>query len=145
VTHKILVIQGAGLNMRGKAQVEVFGPMTLADYDEQVRKSASELGMTAEIFHSNIEGEVINRVYAAHEEGFDGAIINPGGHMSGYPALCAALGQVSFPVFELHISNPAKRGRNSEVAAVCQGVITGFGVQGYDLALRGLKTLLAKS
>ena len=67
MTHKILVIQGAGLNMRGKAQVDVFGPMTLADYDEHVRKSASELGVTVEIFHSNIEGEVINRVYAAHD------------------------------------------------------------------------------
>lgn len=145
MTHKILVIQGAGLNMRGKAQIEVFGPMTLADYDAQVRKSADELGLDVEIFHSNIEGEVINRLYAAFEEGFDGAIINPGGHMSGYPALCAAIGQMSFPVFELHISNPAKRGRNSEVAAVCQGVITGFGVHGYHLAMQGIKATITKS
>ena len=58
--------------------------------------------------------------------------------MSGYPALVAAIGQVSFPVWELHLSNPARRGRVSEVAGAAQGVITGFGIHGYELALRGI-------
>ena len=138
MSYKYLIIQGAGLNMRGKVQMEVFGPMTLADYDENIRNYAAQIDVAVEIFHSNIEGEVINRLYAAHEEAFDGAIINPGGFMSGYPALCAAIAQVSFPVWELHISNPARRGRNSDVAAVTQGVITGFGVRGYYLAMQGM-------
>ena len=57
---KVLVIHGAGMNMRGKAQIEVFGPMKLPEYDKHIRKYASELGIKVEIFHSNIEGEVIN-------------------------------------------------------------------------------------
>ena len=140
---KILVIHGSGMNMRGKAQLDVFGPMTLPQYDEHIRKYASELGMEVDIFHSNVEGEVINKFYAAHDGGADGAIINPAGYSTGHPALTAAISQVRFPTFELHISNPARRGRISEVGQVARGVVTGFGIFGYSLALRGLKEILA--
>lgn len=140
---RILVIHGAGMNMRGKAQVEVFGPMKLPEYDAQIRAYAADLGVEVEIFHSNIEGEVINRVYAAHDEGIDAAIINPSGFTRGYPALVAAIGSVKFPTIEVHISNPARRGLNSDVATASQGAIAGFGIAGYELALRGLRTLLA--
>ena len=140
---KILIVHGAGMNMRGKAQIEVFGPMTLPQYDEKIRHYASELGVEVEIFHSNIEGEVINKFYAAHERGVDAAIINPAGYTTGYPALMAAIAQVRFPTIELHISNPAKRGRESEVSRVSRGVVAGFGIYGYHLALRGIKELLA--
>jgi 3-dehydroquinate dehydratase-2 len=136
---KVLVIHGAGMNMRGKSQLDVFGPMTLPEYDQNIRKYASELGVEVEIFHSNIEGEVINKLYAAHDGGVDAAIINPAGYTTGHPALAAAIGQVRFPVFELHISNPARRGRVSEIAPACRGVLTGFGIFGYHLALRGIK------
>lgn len=139
---KILVIHGAGMNMRGKAQIEVFGPMKLAEYDKHIRKYAAELGMKVEIFHSNIEGAVINKLYAAHDGGVDAAIINPAGFTTGYPALTAAIGQVKFPTVELHISNPARRGRVSEIATACRGVVTGFGIFGYWVAMRGLKELL---
>jgi 3-dehydroquinate dehydratase-2 len=140
---KVLVVHGAGMNMRGKAQIDVFGPMTLADYDQHIRKYAAELGVEVEIFHSNVEGEVINRFYAAHDAGVDAAIINPAGFTRGYPALVAAIAQVKFPTFELHISNPARRGGISEVAPACRGVITGCGIFGYHLALRGVKEILA--
>src|SRR5688572_6292206 len=120
---KILVVHGAGMNMRGKSQLDIFGPMTLPQYDEHIRKYASELGMDVEIFHSNVEGEVINRFYEAHDGGVDAAIINPAGYTTGHPALTAAIGQVRFPTFELHISNPARRGRISEVASVTRGVV----------------------
>ena len=139
---KVLVVHGAGMNMRGKAMVDVFGPMTLPQYDEQIRKYAAELGMEVEIFHSNIEGEVINKFYEAHEKGIDGAIINPASYMMGYPALMAAISQVRFPTIELHVSNPARSGRISEMARVCRGVVTGFGVFGYYVALRGLAELI---
>jgi 3-dehydroquinate dehydratase len=136
---KILVIHGAGMNMRGKAQVEIFGPMTLPEYDAKIRAYAGELGIEVEIFHSNIEGEVINRIYAAHDEGLAGAIINPAGFTRGYPALIDAIGKVGFPTIELHISNPARRGASSDVAGSCLGGISGFGIAGYALALRGLR------
>jgi len=136
---KVLVIHGAGMNMRGKSQIDVFGPMTLPEYDQHIRRYASELDVEVEIFHSNIEGEVINKLYAAHDGGVDAAIINPAGYTTGHPALAAAIGQVRFPVFELHISNPARRGRVSEIAPACRGVLTGFGIFGYYLALRGIR------
>lgn len=139
---KVLIVHGAGMNMRGKAQIEVFGSMTLEGYDEHIRRYASELGMEVEIFHSNLEGEVVNKFYEAHERAFDAAIINPAGYIIGYPALMGAISQVRFPTFELHISNPARRGKDSEIARVSRGVVTGFGVFGYYVALRGIAELL---
>jgi 3-dehydroquinate dehydratase II len=140
---KVLVIHGAGMNMRGKVQLEIFGPMTLPEYDEKIHGYAAELGLEVEIFHSNIEGEIVNRLYDANDRGVDAAIFNPAAFGSGYPAIVAALSQVKFPTIEVHISNPIRRGPASQTAAVSQGVVAGFGVAGYDLALRGLKGLLA--
>jgi 3-dehydroquinate dehydratase-2 len=141
---KILVIHGAGMNMRGKVQTELFGPMTLPEYDERIRGYARELGVEVEIFHSNIEGEVINRLYAANDQGFDAAIFNPAGFSRGYPALVAAISQVKFPTIELHMSNPVRRGPVSETATVSHGMVTGFGIVGYYLGLRGLRDTLKK-
>ena len=134
---KVLVIHGAGMNMRGKVQVDVFGPMTLPQYDEQIRKYAAELKVDVEIFHSNIEGEVINKFYEAHENKIDAAIINPAGYTTGHPALAAAISQVAFPTIELHVSNPAKRGTVSDIGRAARSTIAGFGVYGYHMALRG--------
>ena len=75
---KILVIHGAGMNMRGKVQTEIFGPMTLPEYDERIRGYANELGVEIEIFHSNIEGEVINRLYEANDQRLRRGDIQPG-------------------------------------------------------------------
>ena len=140
---KVLIVHGAGMNMRGKAQIDVFGPMTLPEYDEHIRKYAAGLGVEVEIFHSNIEGEVINKFYEAHERGVDAAIINPAGYTTGHPALMAAIAQVRFPTIELHISNPARRGRESEIARVARAVVTGCGIFGYNLAMRGILDMLA--
>lgn len=141
---KILVIHGAGMNMRGKVQTEIFGTMTLPEYDRHIRQYAEELGVEIEIFHSNIEGEVVNRLYAALDQSFDAALFNPAGFSRGYPALTAAISQVSFPVIEVHISNPVRRGPVSDTAQVSQGMVTGFGVAGYYLALRGARDLVTR-
>ena len=140
---KILIVHGAGMNMRGKVQNEIFGPMTLPEYDERIRGYAAELGLDVEIFHSNIEGEVINKFYEANDQSFDAALFNPAAFGSGYPALVAAISQVGFPTIEVHISNPIRRGPASQTAGVSQGVVAGFAVAGYALALRGIKDLLA--
>ena len=140
---KILVVHGAGMNMRGKVQIETVGPMTLPEYDTKIRAFAQELGVEIEIFHSNVEGEVINKFYEANDKGFDGALINPAGFSVGYPALCAAISQVKFPTIEIHISNPARRGMVSDIAKVSQGTVTGFAIAGYEVGLRGIKALLA--
>jgi len=141
---RVLVVHGAGMNMRGKSQIDVFGPLTLAQYDEHIQRYARELEFEAEIFHSNVEGEVINRFYDAFDRKIDGAVINPAGYTTDHPALYAAITQVGFPVIEVHLSNPAARGRISDVGRVCRSVVTGFGITGYWLALRGLQELLAR-
>ena len=140
---KILIIHGAGMNMRGKVQTEIIGPMTLPEYDDRLRGYAAELGLEVEIFHSNVEGEVINKLYDADDRGFDAALFNPAGFGTGYPALVAAIGQVRYPTIEIHISNPVRRGPVSETARVSHCMVTGFGLPGYYLALRGVKEMLA--
>ena len=77
---KVLVIQGAGMNMRGKAQIETFGSMTLEEINEQIKGYAEGLGLDIELMHSNLEGEVINALYDAHDRDFDAALINPAGY-----------------------------------------------------------------
>src|SRR6266545_2379642 len=124
---RVLVIHGAGMNMRGKVQVDIFGPMTLPEYDERIRGYAKELGVEVEIFQSNIEGE----------------IFNPAAFGTGYPALVAVISQVKFPTVEVHISNPIRRGPASQTAAVSQSVVAGFGIAGYALALRGIRDMSA--
>jgi 3-dehydroquinate dehydratase II len=136
---KILVIHGAGMQMRGKSGTETFGPMTLPQYDEAIRGFAKELGVEVEIFSSNSEGAIIDRLYAAHEEGIAGAIFNPAGFTTGYRSLNQALTQVNFPTVEVHMSNPARRGTHSEILANSLGGISGFGINGYALALRGIR------
>jgi len=131
---RVLVIHGAGMNMRGKMQVDIFGPMTLPEYDERIRGYAKELG---------VEVEIVNRLYTANDQGFDAAIFNPAAFGTGYPALVAAISQVKFPTIEVHISNPIRRGPASQTAAVSQGVVAGFGIAGYALALRGIREMSA--
>ena len=115
----------------------------LPEYDERIRGYAAELGVDIEIFHSNIEGEVVNKLYDANDKGFDAALFNPAGFSRGYPALTASIAQSRFPTIEVHISNPVRRGPISDTAQVSQGMVTGFGITGYYVALRGLKELLA--
>jgi 3-dehydroquinate dehydratase II len=131
---RVLVIHGAGMNMRGKVQVDIFGPMTLPEYDARIRGYAKELG---------IEGEIVNRLDTANDEGFDAAIFNPAAFGRGYPALVAASSQVKFPTVEVHISNPIRRGPASQTAAVSQSVVAGFDIARYALALRGIRDMSA--
>ena len=138
---KVLVVHGAGINMRGKFQVEIFGTATMEDYSDQIEKYANQLDIEIDIFHSNIEGEVIDKFYQSHIDGYDAAIINPAGYSTGHPALCAAISQVEFPTLEVHISNPAARGNISEISLVCKGVITGFGLYRYFIGLKAIKEL----
>jgi 3-dehydroquinate dehydratase-2 len=141
---KVLVIHGAGLNMRGKVQLEVFGPLTLAQYEEHIRGYAKELDIDVSFFHSNIEGEVCNALYAAFDSDIDGCVINPAGYTTVTGPLRAAIAQMKFPVVEVHLSNPTVRGATSVMQPVCKASVYGFGIESYRYALAGLKTLLKK-
>jgi 3-dehydroquinate dehydratase II len=141
---KALVIHGAGLDMRGKVQLEVFGPMTLPQYEEHIRGYAKELGIEVSFFHSNIEGEVVNKLYQAFDSDIAGVVINPGGYTAVTGPLRAAIAQMKFPVIEVHLSNPTTRGTTSVMQPVCKASVYGFGIDSYRFALAGLKSLLKK-
>ena len=101
------------------------------------RSSAS----TSRSFTPTSRAEIVNRLYTANDQGFDGAIFNPAAFGTGYPALVAAIWQVKFPTTEVHISNPIRRGPASQTAAVSQSVVAGFGIAGYALTLRGIRDM----
>ena len=138
---KVLVIQGAGMNMRGRSQVEIFGPQTLEQINEQIRGYAEGMGIELELFHSNIEGEVVNALYDAHDRDFDAVLINPAGYTTVSGPLRGAITQVKCPVIEVHASNPTSRGTVSQVLPVCKGAVYGFGVYGYRLALEAVQQM----
>jgi 3-dehydroquinate dehydratase-2 len=133
------------MNMRGKVDVEIFGPATIDQLNDQIRGYAAKLGIDIEIFHSNIEGEVVNALYAAHDGDVDAALINPAGYMRTTGPLPTAIGQVRFPVIEVHVSNPVARGVASTILPACKGSVTGFGPFGYSLALAAAKQLVDQS
>ncbi|MBQ12330.1 MAG: 3-dehydroquinate dehydratase [Planctomyces sp.] len=136
---KVLVIQGGGMNMRGKTQLEIFGPTTLEQMNEQIRGFAEGLGVDVEIFHSNIEGEVVNAIYDAHDRNMDGALINPADWTTTTGPIRSAITKVEYPFYEVHASNPTARGTVSNILPVCKGSIYGFGVYGYYLGLEAIK------
>src|SRR3546814_19432982 len=116
---------------------DLFGAMTLPEYDASIRAAAEDLGLSPEIFQSNAEGEVVDKLYEAAGRGVAGAVINPAGFSIGYRGLTVAIDQVEFPVVEVHVSNPAHHGIQSDVGKVCRATVTGFGVGGYRTAIIG--------
>lgn len=143
---KVLVIHGPNLNWLGKREPEVYGSGTLEDLNRLLEATAGELGMELKIFQSNSEGALIDRIYeeAAWAEGI---LINPGAYTHYSYALRDALAGAGVPVVEVHLSNIHKREefrRQSVIAPIAAGQITGFGFESYLLGLRALKSLLDK-
>ena len=115
--------------------------MTLGEMNEQIVGYGKELDMDIELFHSNVEGEVINALYEAHDSGYEAGIINPAGYTTTTGPIKAAIAQVQFPMIEVHASNPTSRGTVSQIQPVCKGSVYGFGVYGYKLALEAIKNM----
>ena len=137
----VLVIQGAGMDERGKTRVEVFGPETIDQINEQIRQGAGEMGLTVEITQSNDVSEVVELLQSItpnNAPGFVAGIINPGGFTTLAGPLPDAIGKLPFPMYEVHASNPASRGISSAILPVCKGAICGFGYTGYQLALQAI-------
>ena len=126
------------MELRGKVDIEIFGTMTLPEYDEHIRNYAAEVGVDVEIYHSNEESEVISKLKTSDA---DAALINPGGYTTGHPELAETIRESSIPTLEVHMSNPASRGRVSEIGPACRGVITGMGIVGYHLGLQAASQL----
>ena len=142
---RILVVHGAGLERRGLENVATFGALTMADYNAAIAGFATDLNLEISIFHSLDADAIILNLVACKANGVDGVIINPANFTVGQPSLAQAIMDTGLPTVELHISNPANRGVVSDIAPSTTGVVAGFGVRGYLLALQGLRDLIVTS
>lgn len=137
---KILIIHGPNLNMLGKREPEIYGAETLKGVNSRIGSLAGELGVEVEYFQSNSEGEIVSKIQDAVKK-FDGIVINPGAYTHTSVAIRDAILASGLTVVEVHISNVYKREEfrhKSYVSGVALGVVSGFGIDSYFLALRGL-------
>lgn len=135
---RILVLHGPNLNLLGSREPEIYGKTTLASIHAKMTARAKASGVLLETFQSNHEGELVDRIQSARDEGVSYLIINPGAYSHTSIAIPDALKAVAIPYIEVHISNIHAREafrHHSHFSAGAQGVICGLGVQGYELAL----------
>ncbi len=143
---QILILNGPNLNLLGHRQPEVYGRETLADVVKACTALGRDLGLEVVAKQSNHEGALVDYIHAARD-GAAGIIINPGAYSHTSVAILDALNAYDGPVLEVHISNIHKREafrHHSYVSARAEGVIAGFGTEGYLLALRRMATLVKK-
>jgi 3-dehydroquinate dehydratase II len=140
----ILVINGPNLNLLGKREPTIYGSGNLTDLETQCKGWGEELTTTVDCRQSNHEGVILDWLHSAEQEGFEGIVINPGGLSHTSVALRDAIAAINVPVIEVHLSNIYAREdfrHHSYISAVCEGVISGLGFQGYKAAIHALKTI----
>jgi len=145
MSKTVFILNGPNLNLLGKRQPEIYGAETLEDVQNQCIETASRYGITIDLRQSNHEGQIIDWIHQGREEAA-GIIINPGAFTHTSVAILDALNAFDGPVLEVHISNVHKREafrHHSYVSLRAEGVIAGFGTQGYRLAVDRMGTLLA--
>jgi 3-dehydroquinate dehydratase-2 len=133
---KIIIINGPNLNLLGKRETDIYGDITFEEFFDDLKDIYSgEVQLS--YYQSNIEGELIDKL---QEVGFsyDGILLNAGGYTHTSVAIRDAIAAIKTPVIEVHISNIYAREefrQNSLISAVCKGIISGFGLESYVLAL----------
>ncbi len=137
--NRIIIINGPNLNLLGKRETEIYGVHDFKGYLEKLRERYPDVRL--DFFQSNMEGALIDKI---HEVGFgkcDGIILNAGAYTHTSIAILDAIKAVSTPVVEVHISNVFAREsyrHHSMISEACKGVVTGFGLDSYRVALEGL-------
>ncbi|MDY0042095.1 MAG: type II 3-dehydroquinate dehydratase [Desulforhabdus sp.] len=142
---KVLVLHGVNLNMFGKRDPEHYGTLTLDEINEQIAMLANELGCLVQIFQTNHEGEMVERIHQAHQEKVNAVVVNAGAWTHYSYAIMDALGILTVPIIEVHMSHVQAREqfrRFSVIAPVTKGQISGFGVNSYLLGLRAAWDLI---
>ena len=135
---KILIINGPNLNLLGRREPGIYGSMSFEDYLPQLREHYPMVELS--YYQSNVEGELINKL---QEEGFtcDGIVLNAGAYTHTSIALHDCIRSITSPVIEVHISNVHQREffrHHSMISSACRGVICGFGLDSYRLAIEAL-------
>lgn len=141
---KILVIHGPNLNMLGTRETELYGNTTLEEIDNNLKKIGESKGLSVETFQSNHEGDIVEKIQQAGGA-YSGLIINPAAYTHTSIALRDALLLLDIPIIEVHISNIYRREpfrQKSMIADISTAQLTGFGVQGYAMALEALAHLI---
>lgn len=142
---RLLLLNGPNLNLLGSREPEVYGSTTLSQIERMLITEGSALGHELLCFQSNHEGALIDRIHAARSEQIAYILFNPGGYTHTSIALRDALLAVAIPFIELHLSNVHAREpfrQHSYLSDVATGVITGFGVESYRLALQAAHSKL---
>jgi 3-dehydroquinate dehydratase-2 len=132
---KFLIVNGPNLNLLGKREPSIYGDQSFEAFFETLRKRFPDADL--HYYQSNVEGEIINKL---HETGFafDGIILNAGAYTNTSVAIHDAIGAITTPVVEVHISNVYNREEfrhKSLITSKCIGLLTGFGMEGYAMAL----------
>lgn len=135
---KILIINGVNMNMLGKRQPGIYGDRTLDDMNTEIGKGCPQVEL--DFFQSNFEGEIVEMLHQSLDN-YDGVVLNAGAHTHYSYAIADAIASISTPVVEVHMSNVFARDEHrhtSVLSSVCCGVVAGFGVHSYILAVQAL-------
>ena len=142
--HRIIIINGPNINLLGEREKSQYGNLTFEELKNKCLSRSSDLKVEIEFYQSNIEGELVTKIQESRNK-FDGIIINAAGFTHTSVSIRDALEIVKKPKIELHISNIYKREvfrQKSLVSDVVNGIICGFGVNGYILAINAMHELL---
>lgn len=135
--NKVVILNGPNLKHLGTREPHIYGNVTWPQIETQLKEAAKTLGITVEIHHESHEGHLIEKLHECAQTA-DAIVLNPGGLGHVSVALRDAVAACLVPVIEVHVSNLAKREEfrsHSYVSAVSSGIIMGFGVLGYEMAL----------
>ena len=143
---KIIILNGPNLNLLGEREKNQYGNFTLKDVEKNCNEYANQNKIKLSLFQSNIEGELVDQIQNSREI-HDGLIINAGGYTHTSVAIHDALKIIKIPIIELHISNIYNREEfrhKSLISKVANGVICGFGTDGYIMSLQAMNKFLEK-
>ena len=143
MARKILIMHGPNLNLLGEREPGIYGDTNFETLNARLVEFAASLGLEAEVFQSNHEGALIDKLHDARRE-FAGVVLNAGAYTHYSYAIADAIKAIKIPVIEVHISNVFARDEfrsKSVIAPVCRGSISGFGLLSYDLGIRALEEL----